>query len=296
MSLEPGGTPSVEGMIRAGVEALSNSQSPRLDARVLAKHVLGTDDAGLISQARERVSSVVNRDFQALIERRARGEPVAYIVGEKEFWGMTFGVAPDVLIPRADSECLIDALVSQVSQTDPLRILDLGTGSGALLCALLRELPQARGVGVDVSPAAINIATSNARQLGFADRAQFMVSDWFETVSGRFDIVIANAPYIPDGEGPELMIDVSDFEPALALFSGGDGLDAYRTILNGLPGCLKPSALCAFEYGSRGQGERLRELVAERLPGAKVSVIRDIAARERGIVVKTGDLAAISGT
>ena len=288
MSVDIETAPTIEAMIRAGAEMLQASQSPRLDARVLAKLVLQCSDAELISRAADAPDNNLKEKFFALVDRRAGGEPVAYITGVKEFWGMPFRVTRDVLIPRADSECLIETVCEQSVDAGPLRILDLGTGSGCLLCALLRELPNATGVGVDVSPAAVAVANDNAEALGLAARAEFLVSDWLDNVEGAFDIIVANAPYIPDGRRSGLSIDVSEFEPAAALFGGEDGLDPYRRILQDVPTHIQSGGLIVAEYGDAGQGERFRAIAAGRLPGARISVIRDLAARERGVAIRLG--------
>lgn len=285
MSPDIFGASTLEAMMRAGAAALPDSSSPRLDARVLAKTVLGCDDAGLISRAPEVVGDDVKRKYDALIMRRAGGEPVAYITGVKEFWGQSFKVTRDVLIPRSDSECLIEAVLARRPEKGKLRILDLGSGSGCLLCALLTEFPQATGVGVDVSGGAIKVARENALLLGLSARAEFIKSDWFENVEGAFDVVIANAPYIPDGDKAGLIVDVSDYEPSGALFAGADGLDAYRHILGEIAGHLAPGAHLILEYGQAEQGAALRAMIANSLPNGEISVVRDLAARERGVII-----------
>ncbi len=274
---------TIEAMIRGGAEMLPASQSPRLDARVLAKFVFGLDDAALIARATDPPDGAAKEEYVDVILRRAAGEPIAYITGEKEFWGLPFRVTRDVLIPRADSECLIETACARVDRSAPLRILDLGTGSGCLLCALLNELPRAWGVGVDISPGAVAVARENAAVLGLADRADFIESDWFENVNGAYDIIIANAPYIPDGDRPGLVVDVSDFEPETALFAGNDDLNAYRRIFEGFGEHLTRSGLFILEYGDPGQGARLRAMAAAKNPDAELFVIWDLAARERGM-------------
>lgn len=286
MSPEIKNAATIEAMIIAGADLLHASSSARLDARVLMKSVLGCDDAALISRAADPADDKEKKTFTDLIMRRAAGEPVAYINGQKEFWGMPFRVTRDVLIPRADSECLIDAVCAGVDRTSALRILDLGTGSGCLLCALLHELPRATGLGIDISPGAVSVARENAEALSLADRADFLVSDWFEHVTGAFDIIIVNAPYIPAGDKPGLIVDVSEFEPAGALFAGDDGLDAYRRIFGRIGYFLAPAGLAAAEYGNPEQGVALRAIAAANIRGAEFSVIRDMAARERGITVR----------
>ena len=288
MSSDIAGAKSIGAMVRAGAAMLVGSSSPRLDAQVLAKYALNCDDAALIARADDAADENVKMAFGDLIMRRAVGEPVAYITGVKEFWGLPFRVTPDVLIPRADSECLIEAACEGADRSAPLRILDLGTGSGCLLCAVLRELPKASGVGVDQSAAAIEIAQKNAGALGFSGRAAFFVSDWFENVNGVFDIIIANAPYIPSERRSGLMIDVSEFEPPAALFAGADGLDAYRRIFNGVSAHLAESGCVIVEYGDQGQGEKIRAMAAAAVPDAEPSIIRDLAVRERGLALRRG--------
>jgi release factor glutamine methyltransferase len=285
MSPEIASADTLEAMIRAGANALGGSQSPRLDARVLAKHVLGVDDAALIARAGDPVLIEHKQAYDALIMRRACGEPIAYITGVKEFWGLEFRVTRDVLIPRSDSECIIETVLQKRSGEDVRRILDLGTGSGCLLCALLKEFPEARGVGVDVSEAAIRVARENGHRLGLAKRAEFVASDWFDKVDGVFDVIVANAPYIPEADRSALIVDVSEFEPDRALFAGRDGLDAYRAIFSDVCGYLTPGGIFALEFGTREQGEALRTMIAETLPPGKIVVIRDLAARERGVAL-----------
>ncbi len=286
MSADITNAATIEAMVRAGAALLSGSQSPRLDARVLAKFVLDCDDAALIARATDLADGSAKEKFGNLILRRASGEPIAYITGQREFWGMPFRITPDVLVPRGDSECLVETVCVLSDRSAPLRILDLGTGSGCLLCALLSELPQASGVGVDISPDAVAIASENAAALGLSDRAEFSVSNWFENVNGEFDVVIANAPYIPETDQPGLIVDVSDYEPTVALFAGEDGLEAYRLIFDGICDYLALSGLFVLEYGDPNQGARLRALAAAKIPNAELSVIRDLAARERGLAVR----------
>ena len=286
MSPDIAGAKSIGAMIGAGAAVLTASSSPRLDARVLAKHVLDCDDAALIARADDPPDEKMKKAFAELIMRRSVGEPVAYITGVKEFWGLMFHVTRDVLIPRADSECLIEAACDGVDESAPLRILDLGTGSGCLLCALLNELPMASGTGVDQSAAAVEIAKNNAVALGLSGRAEFFVSDWFENVNGRFDIIVANAPYIPADRRSGLIIDVSEFEPSTALFAGADGLDAYRRIFDDVSGYVTESGRVVAEYGDQEQGEKLRAMAAAAVPDARLSTIRDLAARERGLALR----------
>ena len=180
--------------LRLGATSLPESETPQLDARILLKHVLDTNDAGLIARARDALSAQDRILYEELLTRRAQSEPVAYIIGVKEFWSLEFNVTPDVLIPRDDSGALIEAVLARRGRDERLRIADLGTGSGCLLCALISEYPRSVGVGVDRSAAALDVARENAGRLGFADRSKFIQGDWLAPLDGVFDIVIANPP------------------------------------------------------------------------------------------------------
>lgn len=271
--------------LREGAAVLKVSSSPMLDARVLLKFATGIDDADLIARSDASLMDLHASTFDALIARRARGEPIAYITGEKEFWSLPFRVSPDVLIPRDDSECLIESVLMRRARDEDLTMLDLGTGSGCLLGALLTEFPNSFGVGIDHSESAAKLARANAAALGLTGRAAFTSGDWLAPIGGAFDIIIANPPYIPDGERSELPLDVAEFEPSGALFAGADGLDDYRSILGGLrasQGLLRPDGLLVFEAGEQ-QISRLGQMVKEAFPAADAAVINDLKGRRRGV-------------
>lgn len=279
---------SVEAAVREGAEALAVSPTPALDARVLMKRLLDLDDAGLIARSRDVLPDAVLHDYEALVARRAANEPVAYITGEQEFWSMSFQVSPDVLIPRGDSERLIEAAIARRGRGDPGSILDLGTGSGCLLCALLAEFPGADGVGVDRSEAALAIAKANAARLGFGARARFVAGDWGGALAGRahgrgFDIVIANPPYIREDARESLSPGVAAYEPAGALFAGADGLDAYRAVLCDISRLLGENGLLLLEIGE-DQAKDVANMVSKSLPNPMVDVVPDLAGRSRGVI------------
>jgi release factor glutamine methyltransferase len=190
---------------------------------------------------------------------------MAYILGEREFWGLPFKVTPAVLVPRPDSETVIEAVLSLMpDRVRPWRILDLGTGSGCLLLTLLREYPEASGVGLDASPEALEVAQENARALGLVDRATLQSGDWrssgwFDRAGGSFDLVVSNPPYIQSGVIGGLMPEVGRYEPRLALDGGRDGLDAYRAIAAGVPGLLVAGGRLAVEVGE-GQAPEIERL------------------------------------
>ena len=273
---------TVDAALRGAVSRFSGAETPLLDARVLMKFALKIDDAALIAGGARMLSDAELSAYEGLAARRAAGEPVAYITGEKEFWSLPFRVTPDVLIPRGDSECLIEAALARRDASSALTVLDLGTGSGCLLCALLNDMPDARGVGVDRSPAAARLAAANAAALGLADRASFLVGDWAAPLKARFDIIVANPPYIAESADNGLSPEVAAFEPGGALFAGADGMDAYRAILAGVCDVLAADGLLIFESG-RDQAGALREMVSKTLPFCDVEIIRDLGGRERGV-------------
>ncbi len=282
MTSELSGALTLGKALRAAAAQLKAAPTPLLDARILLKLASGLDDAGLIAKSDDPLPAEQANIFSGLITRRASGEPVAYITGIKEFWSLEFHVSPDVLIPRDDSECLIEAVIARRAKDEAYNILDLGTGSGCLLCALLEEFPLSVGTGVDRSPAAIAIARANSQRLGLAPRARFVVGDWAKALEGGFDTIVANPPYIPDGDRPGLRVDVG-YEPANALFAGEEGLDAYRAILADAPRILGSHGLMVFEVGD-GQAEKLVEMVTKTFPEAETSTINDLKGRPRGVL------------
>jgi len=278
------GAVSVGGAIRSGASLLVNSKTPNLDARVLLKNATGFDDLALIANAKDVLPAEKQDLFFKLVKRRASGEPVAYITGIKEFWSLPFKVTPDVLIPRGDSECLIEAAVNRRTGAGPWSIIDLGTGSGCLLCALLSEFPMSAGFGVDRSPAAIRVARENARALGQSGRASFFAGDWLRAVGCQFDVVIANPPYIRDRDRAALPHGIAAFEPASALDAGPHGFDSYEQIFQMAPGALKSDGLFIIEAGD-DQAAKLAALARRTFPSARVERVNDLQGFARAIVV-----------
>jgi release factor glutamine methyltransferase len=255
--------------------------SARLDAEVLLAHVLGVQRGWLLLNLHEKIDP---KHYDLLVERRARGEPVAYITGMREFWSLPLTVTPAVLIPRPDSETLIEAAIA--SGISPQRILDLGTGSGALLLAALSQWPQATGLGIDASVPALGVALENAIALGMAQRARFKPGFWAEGLAEQFDLILSNPPYIADDE--PLSPEVKAHEPHLALFAGPDGLDAYRRILPALAGLLAPGGVAVLEIGHQ-QAAAVLALAANVCPALSGNVRQDIAGRDRCVVLRAGD-------
>ena len=264
--------------IRTAAERLAaTSDTARLDAEVLMAHALGaTRSALLLGHMRDPAPAA----FAALVERRAAHEPVAYIVGTQDFHGLALRVTPAVLIPRGDSEALVEAALA--ARPDARRVLDCGTGSGALLLAVLAELPAARGIGIDRSPAALAVAAANAHALGLAPRSAFLQRDWtapgWTAGLGGCDLVLANPPYVETTA--ELAPSVRDHEPAGALFAGSEGLDDYRRLIPALAGLLAPGGVALLEIGA-AQAEAVSALGAAA--GFVPRVHRDLAGRDRVI-------------
>jgi release factor glutamine methyltransferase len=233
--------------------------TPQLDARVLMNHSLGITSETLMNSGSKNLSETEASKYRKLVERRLKREPIAYITGRKEFWSMNFNVSSSTLVPRPDSETLVEAVLADFPRGKSLRVLDLGTGSGCLLLSILSEFANATGVGVDLSPEAVKIATENAEKLGLSERVVFKVSDWATNLNGEFDIIISNPPYIPSQQITVLDQEVRDYEPRAALDGGKDGLDCYRIIIPQTARLITESGKIYFEIGN-GQDEEVRKI------------------------------------
>lgn len=265
-------------VLRRAAEKLAPiSDTPRLDAELLLAHALGITREALLLGGGDRP---VPPAFESLLQRRLAHEPVAYITGTRAFWTLDLAVTPDVLIPRPDSETLIEAAIAHFGDRAPETILDLGTGSGALLLAALDQWPDARGLGVDRSPGALAVARGNAGALGFGGRATFMEGDWADAIGARFDLILCNPPYVETGA--ILPPQVADHEPASALFAGADGLDDYRRLIPQLSRLLAPRGFAAMEIGA-DQGAPVSALV--RAHGLAAACRKDLGNRDRCIGV-----------
>lgn len=260
----------------AGIDTAS------LDAEFLLSHLLGCGRLDLLARGGEPVEDHVRGAFDAMVARRETLEPVAYILGEQEFWSLTFKVTPATLIPRPDTETLVEVGLSHLGSTPGAAILDLGTGSGCILLSLLHEQVQASGLGVDKSAGALAVAAENASRLGLQQRTQFLEASWFEALApGRdtFDLIVSNPPYIPTADIARLMQDVRDFEPMGALDGGDDGLGPYRLITQQSSQYLNDGGMLAVEVGI-GQASDVASLFeAEGFQG--VAITKDLAGIDR---------------
>jgi release factor glutamine methyltransferase len=239
----------------------------------------------LITAPRQPLGSAAAR-VQEVAARRAAGEPLSRIVGRREFWGLSLAISSQVLDPRPETETIVESALSILSdrRDEPLRILDLGVGSGALLCALLTEFANARGVGVDISADAIEVALGNLDACGLSERAEIRVGDWTNGLEGPFDLIVANPPYISASDLPRLPKEVRDFDPWLALNGGIDGLAAYRRILPGSRSLLASGGWLLAEFGAE-QAAILRAM-AEQSGFADPTIYKDLAGLERVLAAR----------
>ncbi|TCZ53176.1 peptide chain release factor N(5)-glutamine methyltransferase [Roseicella aquatilis] len=237
-------------------------ETPRLEARLLLSHAMACRQEDLLRDPRAAVPPEAAARFAGLLRRRLDHAPVAHLLGEQEFWSLPFRVSPATLIPRADTEALVEAALDAFPDRGAVhRVLDLGTGTGCLLLAALTEFSAATGLGLDRVPAAAALARANAARLGLAGRAGFAVADWAAPIAGRFDLVLSNPPYIESGAIPGLMPEVARHEPASALDGGDDGLEAYRAIAAALPRLLAPGGRAVLELG-QGQQAAVEAIAA----------------------------------
>ena len=263
--------------------ASAGVDSPRLSAQVLLAHVLGLPRLEMLLDARTPVADDVAEAMKALAQRRLHGEPVAYIVGTKEFYGLDFHVSPAVLIPRPETELMMDRLLDEGGGRDRKRILDIGTGSGALAVSCAVRLPHALVAGVDISAAALAVAQSNALAHGVESRVMFVQGDLVGALRvEEFDVILANLPYVPSTTREGMSREVVDHEPGLALFSGPDGLDAYRRLARVLKGRAAPGTLLMCEIDLT-QGAAMFDLFSNI--SREVRIERDLAGLDRLVTV-----------
>jgi release factor glutamine methyltransferase len=260
-------------------------ESAALDARILVCAALAIDHAALVRDPDLSIGDAVS-SLEAFASRRIKHEPVSRIIGRREFFGETYAIDPAVLDPRPDTECLVEAVIEAVGlrKNHPLRVLDLGIGSGAILGALLSQLPHATGIGIDLSPEACSCARANLSRMGLAERSSIITGHWMAPIKGHFDLIVSNPPYIASADIAGLAADVRGYDPHLALDGGADGLTAYRDIASALTQHLAQDAIAAFEFGE-GQRDAIESILCSA--GLKpVGSRRDLAGRDRVILAR----------
>ncbi|MBI3097475.1 MAG: peptide chain release factor N(5)-glutamine methyltransferase [Planctomycetes bacterium] len=287
--------------------------SPRLEAELLAAHVLGCDRTRLLAQFDRPLTGPESEALRDLVRRRAAGTPAAYLIGHREFFGLSFSVTPDVLIPRPETEHLVEAAI-EVLRSHPERVAqlrdcaiaqvdrlaagmafaDVGTGSGAIVVAVAKHAPQTAGWATDLSAAALRVASGNALRHGVSERITFLEGDLAEpllkaNLQGRLDLVCANLPYVADGEATSLPREVVDHEPRLALFAGPDGLSLLRRLITDVPALLRPGGTLLLEVGA-GQASAVLDLLAATGAFATMGTIRDLAGIERVVRAKKSEV------
>ena len=268
--------PSAEKLMTAGID------NPWRESRLLLAHVVGQSYEAIFSDPQLTLTDEQVQHFSNVCERRVKREPLSKIIGQREFWGLEFKITKDTLDPRPDSETLIEAVISNFpNRAQPLKILDLGTGSGCLLLSLLSEYPNSWGVGVDTSEAAIYVARYNAKVLGFEDQCAFALSDWTQTLLDKFDVIVSNPPYI--GKTESIGVETFAYDPHQALFGGEDGFDCYRQIIPQLPHSLDSKGMAFLEVG-KGQAAKVCEMASSQKLNI-INVYKDLAQIERVVGV-----------
>ncbi|HEX9987578.1 MAG TPA: peptide chain release factor N(5)-glutamine methyltransferase [Chloroflexia bacterium] len=258
------------------------STTPRLDAEVLLGHILATTRASLLARLNDPLSSVSARDFEASIERRAQGEPVAYITGHKEFYGLDLYITQDVLVPRPETESVVEACLSLLPPTG--LFADIGTGSGAIVVAVTKNLLGVRSYGTDISQAALSVAARNCEGHELQERVTLLQGNLLAPLPRKVDVIAANLPYVSPGEAAP---DVATWEPNVAVFGGGeDGTALIREFLAAAPGYLLPGGSVVMET-AYSQGEIVSKLAESAFPGADIEVKKDLAGYDRIVIIKT---------
>lgn len=273
-------------MLLARALAEAGKEPAALEARLLIEGATGLRSLDLLTRADEPVGDEITARLQDFLERRLQDEPISRILGRSGFYGLDLIVSPDVLDPRADTESLVEAALAFLRETGVSRprILDLGTGSGAILCAILRSAPDGHGFGVDLSQAACAVAWKNLGRCGLADRSSIFCGDWAGAIDASFDLIVSNPPYIGLEEAAALEPEVARFDPALALFAGDDGLDCYRRLAREIERLLKPGGAAFLEIGWR-QAQAVGQILSAA-GFRNVTVFKDHGGRDRVAAVR----------
>lgn len=277
-----------EALQQAAKRLSSNSSSPRLDAEVLLAHVLGLSRASLLANSQQILTAEQSVAMESLIERRSLGEPVAYLTGHKEFYGLDLFITPDVLVPRPETESVVDACLEALEDLDNSQLADIGTGSGAIVVAITTHNSRVRASATDISRSAIEVARRNCERHGVSDRVTLYTGHLLQPLLGKFlgkfNVIAANLPYVPPGEASP---DVAIWEPNVAVFGGGDdGTALIREFLREAPAYLLPGGMVVMET-AHSQGTLVAELAKRAFPGAAVEVRKDLAGYDRIVIIKT---------
>jgi release factor glutamine methyltransferase len=278
---------TIDESLRAATRTLSpHSSTPRLDAEILLGHVLRMDRAALLARPDQQVPLDSAAGFASLVARRERGEPVAYLTGHKEFYGLDLLITPDVLVPRPETESAVEACLVALPAGEIGHMADIGTGSGAILVAVAVNRPNLQAVGTEISPEALAVARANCERHGVLDRVTLLQGDLLEPLSGKFNVIAANLPYVPPGEAAP---NVATWEPTVAVFGGGDdGTATIHRFLQTAPNYLLPGGTVVMET-AHSQGKIVSELARSAFPGASIEVRKDLAGYDRIIIIKTPD-------
>ncbi|MDQ3706600.1 MAG: peptide chain release factor N(5)-glutamine methyltransferase [Chloroflexota bacterium] len=273
-----------EALLQARKRLSPNSSTPQLDAEVILSHVLGMSRASLLARLADPLGADTADTFHELVARRTKGEPVAYITGHKEFYGLDLLITRDVLVPRPETESVVEACLEKLPLEEMSQLADIGTGSGAILVSVLVNRPLTCGFGTEISPDALEVARQNCARHGVADRATLLLGDLLEPLPGRVNVIAANLPYVSPGEASP---DVATWEPNVAVFGGGeDGTETIRRFLKMAPDYLLPGGTVVMET-AYSQGRIVSELAQSAFPGASVEVRKDLAGYDRIVLVKT---------
>ncbi|HEY1408802.1 MAG TPA: peptide chain release factor N(5)-glutamine methyltransferase [Promineifilum sp.] len=269
---------------RSGRAQLRESPSPALDARLLLEHVLGRDHAYLIAHDADEMAAADLAAYLRLIERAAAHEPIPYLIGHAPFLGLSYAVSHDVLIPRPETEQLVESAIEWAKGRGAIRVVDVGTGSGCLAVSLARHLPQATVYAVDLSNLALDVARRNVARHA-SDSVQLVCGDLLESFASGLDLVVANLPYVAEADWPLVSVGVKSFEPVLALYGGADGLDLFRKLLPQAAERLSPDGLLLMEIGWQ-QGKAVSELALAAFPRASIEVRPDFGKLDRIVAVQ----------